>query len=499
MSAESLKLDVVTERPVVRNDQASDIDVAVEVITNKSIETQSVKHAINLCIVIDRSGSMAGDKLEQAKKACVDIHECLGPDDMLTVLAFDDQVVSLATPQTPRSAVKDRIHALTAGNSTDLSKGWHLGLLELQTYATDRHINRIILLSDGEANRGEQKPSILGAESSRARNEFSITTSTIGIGSKFQEDILAALAHESGGRFWYIGEARIEDIIKEEFSGALSVMFERPRIELQLPHGVSIVKELNNLPKIANNYRLRPLKGNDHFSFALRLRVDPTGTDSDKLPIQATMRDGGHVVKRAETTLCLGSMTDHVQSVEDLRVAIAVQKHQTIISGEMIIQEMDTGSLTMMRTMLQSQTDAMRDAERNISNSITFAIENICDPDDPPESYIGRSMQQTAQLQVAIEENEALLAVGDLVTLLQGAGRFDDAVTLKQLVRKVQVQRNNRTEYDAARGDVDDWAVQAVLVRAKEVVRRFLSDFPMLHEDLTSIIRRLDEQLALFS
>jgi Ca-activated chloride channel homolog len=223
MSTDQLSLEVIAERPVVRNDQISDIDVAIDLLTTKTVGTQSTNYAINLCIVIDRSGSMAGEKLEQAKKSCVDIYESLNQNDRLTVLAFDDEVLSVVNPQTPPNLIKERIMALDSGGMTNLSKGWYLGLLELQTYTTDKHINRLILLSDGQANAGEDKPSILGAESSRARNELEITTSTIGIGTDFQEDILATLANESGGRFWFIGEVRIEDIIKEEFSGALSV------------------------------------------------------------------------------------------------------------------------------------------------------------------------------------------------------------------------------------------------------------------------------------
>jgi Ca-activated chloride channel homolog len=86
--------------------------------------------------------------------------------------------------------IRERILALEPGGGTDLPKGWYRGLLELQTYATDKHINRLVLLSDGLANAGEQKSSVLGAESNRARGALGITTSTIDIGTDFQEDIL---------------------------------------------------------------------------------------------------------------------------------------------------------------------------------------------------------------------------------------------------------------------------------------------------------------------
>jgi len=127
---------------------------------------------------------------------------------------------------------------------------------------------------------------VLGAESARARDEAGVSTSTIGIGSDFQEDILNALAIQSGGRFWYIGEARIEDIIKEEFSGALSVLLERPAITIDLPKGVSIQQELNSLPKISGRYRVRPIKGNDAFSLAFRISVTPEQMEDSEVEIR---------------------------------------------------------------------------------------------------------------------------------------------------------------------------------------------------------------------
>lgn len=232
MHAEELDFKVLVERPVVRGDVASEVDIAVDIIASRGIDSNTPDHALNLCVVVDRSGSMNSDgKLEQAKKACIDIYRSLNPGDHFTMLAFDDEVISIVNPQTPADDVLNRIRSLRPGGQTDLSKGWYLGLLELQTYATDRHINRLILLSDGMANKGEVKASVLGAESGRARDELSITTSTVGVGSDFQEDILMALARQSGGRFWYFGDSRIEEIIREEFSGALSVRFERPNVQ----------------------------------------------------------------------------------------------------------------------------------------------------------------------------------------------------------------------------------------------------------------------------
>jgi uncharacterized protein with von Willebrand factor type A (vWA) domain len=493
MSTDHLSLEVIAERPVVRNDQISDLDIAIDLLTTKTIGTQSINYAINLCIVIDRSGSMAGEKLEQAKKSCLDIYESLNSSDRLTVLAFDDEVVSVVNPQTPPNLVKERIMALEPGGSTNLSKGWYLGLLELQTYTTDKHINRLILLSDGQANQGEQKPSTLGSESSRARNEMGITTSTIGIGTDFQEDILATLANESGGRFWFIGEARIEEIIKEEFSGALSVFLERPRIEVNLPPGVTIIRELNNLQKTSDRYRIRPIKANDQFCFALRLRVDSSEVDGSELSISATLLDGTDVVQTTETILSLGSMQEYVQSSEDPRVAMVVTKYLTATSDEKMTKEMGTGNVTTILQMLQSQSNLMKELESKLAGATATSWEEVRE-------------RQLAQLRREIEENEALLAVNQLINLMEGLGQTDrllkltaQAEGIQGVAQKMQKQRQMRQAQWVGRGGMDDYAPEKLLDEALRLTNDLIGDFPDFQEELTDIRERINEQLANFS
>jgi Ca-activated chloride channel family protein len=494
MSTDQLSLEVIAERPVIRNDQISDIDIAIDLLTTKTIGTQSTNHAINLCIVIDRSGSMAGEKLEQAKKSCVDIYESLNSNDRLTVLAFDDEVLSVVNPQTPPNLVKERVMALESGGSTNLSKGWYLGLLDLQTYTTDKHLNRLILLSDGQANQGEQKPSILGAESSRARNEMGITTSTIGIGTDFQEDILATLANESGGRFWFIGEFGIEDIIKEEFSGALSVFLERPRIEVNLPPGVTIIRELNDLQKISDRYRIRPIKANDQFCFALRLRVDPSKVDGSELSISATLLDGTDLVQTTKSNLSLGSMQEYVQSSEDPRVAMVVTKYLAATSDEEMAKEMDAGNVTTTLKMLQSQSNLMKELEAKLEGATATSWEEVRE-------------RQLAQLRREIQENEAFLAVSQLIDLMQGLGQTDRLLKLTSaelgelqgMQRKAQKQRNARNLRWDVRGEMDDYAPEKLLYEALRLTDDLIGDFPNFQEELTDIRERINEQLANFS
>jgi Ca-activated chloride channel family protein len=448
---------------------------------------------------------MRGDKLEQAKRACIDIFRSLTPDDHFTVLAFDNEVLSVINPQTPAAEVEDRIRALVTGGSTDLSKGWYLGLLELQTYGTPKHINRMILLSDGMANAGERKSAVLGQESARARDELGITTSTIGIGKDFQEDILAALASESGGRWWYIGNQVIADIIREEFSGALSVIMERPGVQLDLPQGLVVQQEFNDLAKTGGMYRLRPIKANDTFAFALRLRSDPTALPPE-FGIIATLFDGVQQASSARAELRLGTVQEYADSVEDPAVAMVVSKYLAAKADEQIVGELDAKNVTTVISMLESQSQLLRDLEAKLAGARAMTWDEMTTLEQQRE----REMREQEILRAAhaLRQNDALMAVAQLLQILQGLGAMDDASRLASaarmlgLVRKEHRQREARKRYWQEREadySLDDDSLRHVLAAAREVCLESRQSYPAAAAELDGILGDIDERLARLS
>lgn len=294
------------DKSVVPDNQAYEFDIVIEINSQLKPELQSDAPSknLNLCVVIDRSGSMGGEKIETAKACCSDIVKRLSSKDLFSLAIFDNEAEVVVNPATPREEVDNKIKAITTRGNTNLALGWRLGLLELQTFKTEEHINRLILLSDGEANAGETRAGILGLESSKAR-DLGITTSTIGIGSQFQEDILAAIAFESGGRFHAVRDTQIDDIINAEFKGSLATRIERPSIAFELPKDVEVIEELNNLKKSSGRYKIRPILDNDIFNFAVRLRVDSPAFSEKSFSLKATLYDGEGVVEEVEETIFL--------------------------------------------------------------------------------------------------------------------------------------------------------------------------------------------------
>lgn len=495
-------LALLPERPCVRDDEISELDVVVELRTSQSnseVSTSASKHGVNLCLVVDRSGSMRGEKLAAAKSSCVEIWNRLSEGDLLTVVVFDDEAQVIINPSTPRTEVERRLRAIEAGGSTNLSLGWYLGLLELQTHGGEAFANRLIMLSDGQANKGETKKSVLAKEAAKS-SELGITTSTIGIGNDFQEDLLATLASESGGRFWYIQESRIEEIVKEEFSGSLSVLIEKPKVELQLPSGVRVVEELNELRKISDRYRLRPIVGNDLFCFAVRLEFDPSKFTGTEVLLKALVFDGESELMEANCPLPVVPIDTYVTSEASAMVAGIVEQFKSAKAGENMRQLVNSGDFDFMKRMLVSDVEGMR--------VVQDKLQAVRDAEEAAE----RQMRQDAELLRMADHMTSrtyLLPVADLlqygITLsnsgvISSNAQFELDSVRRVVMKVISYQDSDMYDQQRRKGsDMDTLVEQDMLIgmlkialqAADELVSLFPTD-PILPE----IRQRLDLALA---
>jgi Ca-activated chloride channel homolog len=480
MPEEPIQLVILTERTGIRNDERTENDIVVEIRCKKSGEANQIKKALNLCIVIDRSGSMSGGKLEAAKKSCIDIFQRLGEEDLFTVVVFDDEAQVVVNPQVPRANVVEKINQIAIGGQTNLSLGWYLGHLELQTSMTERHNNRLLLLSDGQANQGETKRATLAKEAARFR-DIGITTSTIGIGDDFQEDILEAIATESGGRFWYIQESRIEDILDEEFEGALSVVIDRPRLGLQLPKGARISKDLNDLGKQGGKYRIRPLKGVDTFNFAVRVETDPREIQGDSLAIKAVLYDNDEQLIMTEQLVPLCSAAEYVLQATDPIVKSVVQQYEVTVSSERALQNMDEGKLDLMKKMLMSEVGGMRIARDAL----------LAQREEEEEQE--RAEQELRYLTLELSNKGISLDLIDMII------NYKDDEIIKDFMRgwrKVTVRRHHKMkgrhfeEYE-----IDEQAIDFLLRNAVDLFDGLIRKFPDRREELEQHRKKFLEHL----
>jgi len=176
---------------------------------------------LNIALVIDKSGSMAeARKLDYVREAAHALVDRLEYGDRFALVTYDDRV---AVPL-PSQAVEDRgrahreIDRIVPGGATNLGGGLEEGFRQVERYRRPEAVNRVLLLSDGLANRGLTDPDRLSGMAWRAA-EAGISLTTFGVGLEFNEDLLAGLAESGRGTYYYIDRPhRIPELLAGEFS-----------------------------------------------------------------------------------------------------------------------------------------------------------------------------------------------------------------------------------------------------------------------------------------
>ena len=220
-------------------------------------------------VVLDRSGSMEGAPLDAAKGSLLKLIERLAPQDSFGLVAFDDNALVIAPTRTMADhhmpSLRKAIRELQTGGSTDISAGYLMGLREL-TRVQSSGGSTLLLVSDGHANAGEQDPKFFTEVATKSATQ-KVTTSTIGLGTGYDETILEALSQGGGGAHRFAGSideavgaiaAEVDDLLDKTIVNAVlrltptSAMSGVPSIEIlqRLPHwkdGDTYVVQLGDL------------------------------------------------------------------------------------------------------------------------------------------------------------------------------------------------------------------------------------------------------------
>ncbi len=201
---------------------------------------KSMRPAVNLAIVLDRSGSMAGQKLERAKDAAIEALRHLGPMDMFSVVVYDHNVSTVVTAQHAKNIewIEGRIRQIRSGGNTALFGGVSQGAAEVRKNLDGNYVHRIILLSDGIANVGPSSPEDLGRLGAALIKE-DISVTTVGVGTDYNEDLMTSLSQNSDGNTYFVESSRdLSRIFTAELGDVLSVVAKKVNIIIELPNGV---------------------------------------------------------------------------------------------------------------------------------------------------------------------------------------------------------------------------------------------------------------------
>ena len=197
---------------------------------------KSAQHVpLNLSVVLDRPGSMSGEKLDRAKEAAALLVRRLWPEDVVSVVAYGDKVETVAEPATGKAQADlvERIRMIETQGCTNLSGGWLHSRELVAGGKRDRAANRVLLLTDGLANIGIIEPDQLVGLCRTALDQ-GITTTTIGFGQDYGEVLLRRMAEAGGGSTNYIENPdQAPTVFAEEIEGLLSLFAQNFTVDLR--------------------------------------------------------------------------------------------------------------------------------------------------------------------------------------------------------------------------------------------------------------------------
>jgi Ca-activated chloride channel family protein len=255
------------------------------------VDVAGTRAPVNIAVVLDRSGSMAGEKLENARRAAHELVDRLNDKDRLAFITFGSNVTPLFPSSFCTSDAKAQMHQaidkIYDMGGTNISGGLEAGLREVHAHSDQFPVNRVVLISDGEANEGITSRSGLVAIS-RGALRTGISVTAYGVGVDFDEDLMEQLAENGGGNYSFLRTGgELEDILNKELKQLGTQVASNPHLTLRLAPGVQVAEvygyaydtDASNNPTI----QLSDFSAGEHRKVVVRLTVPANSVGTERV------------------------------------------------------------------------------------------------------------------------------------------------------------------------------------------------------------------------
>jgi Ca-activated chloride channel homolog len=383
---------------------------------------------LNLSLVIDHSGSMAGDKLDYTRQAAQFLVQNLSTRDILSIVVYNNHVETLIAPAAVqhKDSINQKLDQLRASGTTNLSGGWLEGCNHVARNRHDDYLNRVILMTDGLANRGITETSQLVAMGAQKYAE-GISTTTMGLGEDFNEDLLIAIANASGGAFYFIESPEVApEIFREEMSGLLSVIGQNLVISLDLTDHVSKVTQLNAYPVTEQErqiaFRLGDVFGDEVKTLVLELAIP--GIDRVGQEQIATLHfdydeitPDGVEHRRLDLPVVINVAPEgQPAALPNPEVSHSVLLLKSARARQDAVEQADQGNYAAASQILRSAADAIAESGVDhpaLADEQAELLKQAEDMDQGPENYNARSrkMMSTQAIYTMTDRHTATQAL----------------------------------------------------------------------------------------
>jgi Ca-activated chloride channel family protein len=284
-----VKHEIYFSRPnLVKMNEAQLIYALLEVSPREEKESLPTP-PLNICLVLDRSTSMQGDKMDMVKATAIQLLRGLRPQDVLSVVAFSDRadVIVSAGLNLDNKKQEGRIQMIQASGATEIFNGLEAGLKEIRRTLDPSRVNHIILLTDGQTY-GDEQACLQLAEEAASQN---IGITGMGIGHEWNDIFLDALASKTGGSSAYISKPKdIQRLLVDKFNALISTYADEVILEFKEQEHVKINYAFRLQPEggpveMQSPLHLGPILRDSPLHVLFEILVSPSALTEDALTI----------------------------------------------------------------------------------------------------------------------------------------------------------------------------------------------------------------------